>query len=408
MDTSTVSYAENDLFKKSAPKDTYVIDHHESSNDTMCIEDELGLPESNVIRKPSSSSTCEILVDEFDTEKTTPSIANKLALGLMSDTAKLKFIKSSTLDSLAKLMELGADFEKISATGNRKIRLSEEVGLAKVFLRAQKFEIGDSFGLSLSLDNKSVKNLLTHYGVRNPQKRIFKMADIEGCSLTCMCAENIVGSYNFEFRNSSTYGDLNVFDLASHYLGGGHYGASGCLINGKTGSIEDVTTEVIHTAQEMYSDSGNIRNLPIESEANDKLAAVFKSTGKLSHHVTPDVLRKVNSLVKDGAQYEYYTKSFRTYEEFMLQNEILSKVPDLKLKDKFPSVHINLSSQDISFLTKKYGVSEEQILGSISAFSNINIKNASIYLPSGKGSTIDKNGNIKQVSSESFERKSSR
>lgn len=408
MDTSTVSYAENDLFKKSAPKDTYVIDHHESSNDTMCIEDELGLPESNVIRKPSSSSTCEILVDEFDTEKTTPSIANKLALGLMSDTAKLKFIKSSTLDSLAKLMELGADFEKISATGNRKIRLSEEVGLAKVFLRAQKFEIGDSFGLSLSLDNKSVKNLLTHYGVRNPQKRIFKMADIEGCSLTCMCAENIVGSYNFEFRNSSTYGDLNVFDLASHYLGGGHYGASGCLINGKTGSIEDVTTEVIHTAQEMYSDSGNIRNFPIESEANDKLAAVFKSTGKLSHHVTPDVLRKVNSLVKDGAQYEYYTKSFRTYEEFMLQNEILSKVPDFKLKDKFPSVHINLSSQDISFLTKKYGVSEEQILGSISAFSNINIKNASIYLPSGKGSTIDKNGNIKQVSSESFERKSSR
>lgn len=408
MDTSTVSYAENDLFKKSAPKDTYVIDHHESSNDTMCIEDELGLPESNVIRKPSSSSTCEILVDEFDTEKTTPSIANKLALGLMSDTAKLKFIKSSTLDSLAKLMELGADFEKISATGNRKIRLSEEVGLAKVFLRAQKFEIGDSFGLSLSLDNKSVKNLLTHYGVRNPQKRIFKMADIEGCSLTCMCAENIVGSYNFEFRNSSTYGDLNVFDLASHYLGGGHYGASGCLINGKTGSIEDVTTEVIHTAQEMYSDSGNIRNFPIESEANDKLAAVFKSTGKLSHHVTPDVLRKVNSLVKDGAQYEYYTKSFRTYEEFMLQNEILSKVPDFKLKDKFPSVHINLSSQDISFLTKKYGVSEEQILGSISAFSNINIKNASIYLPSGKGSTIDKNGNITQVSSESFERKSSR
>ena len=368
----------------------------------------MGLPESNVIRNPSSSSTCEILLDEFDAEKITPSIANKLALGLMSDTAKLKFIKSSTLDSLAKLIELGADFEKISATGTRKIRLSEEVGLAKVFLRAQKFEIGDSFGLALSLDNKSVKNLLTHYGVRNPQKKIFKMADIEGCSLTCMCAENIVGSYNFEFRNSSTYGDLNVFDLASHYSGGGHYGASGCLINGKTGSIEDVTTEVIHTAQEMYSDSGNIRNLPIESEANNKLAAVFKSTGKLSHHVTPDVLRKVNSLVKDGAQYEYYTKSFRTYEEFMLQNEILSKVPDFKLKDKFPSVRINLSSQDISFLTKKYGVSEEQILGSISAFSNINIKNASIYLPSGRGTTIDRNGNIKQVFSESFERKSSR
>lgn len=408
MDTSTVSYVENDLFKKSTKKDTYVIDHHESSNDTMCIEDELILPESNVIRNPSSSSTCEILVDEFDTEKITPNIANKLALGLMSDTAKLKFIKPSTLGNLAKLIELGADFEKISATGNKKTRLSEEVGLAKVFIRAKKFEIGDSFGLALSLDNKSVKNLLTHYGVRNPQKKIFKMTDIEGCSFTCMCAENIIGSYNFEFRNSSTYGDLNVFNLASHYSGGGHYSASGCLIKGKTDSIEDITNEVIHTAQEMYCDSGNIRNLPIESEANNKLAAVFESTGKLSHHVTPDVLREVNSLIKAGAQYEYYTKSFRTYEEFMLQNEILSKIPDFKLKDKFPSFRINLSAQDISFLTKKYGVSEEQILGSISAFSNINIKNASIYLPSGKGTTIDKNGNIKQVSSESFERKSSR
>lgn len=408
MDTSTVSYVENDLFKKSTKKDTYVIDHHESSNDTMCIEDELILPESNVIRNPSSSSTCEILIDEFDTEKITPNIANKLALGLMSDTAKLKFIKPSTLGNLAKLIELGADFEKISATGNKKTRLSEEVGLAKVFIRAKKFEIGDSFGLALSLDNKSVKNLLTHYGVRNPQKKIFKMTDIEGCSFTCMCAENIIGSYNFEFRNSSTYGDLNVFNLASHYSGGGHYSASGCLIKGKTDSIEDITNEVIHTAQEMYCDSGNIRNLPIESEANNKLAAVFESTGKLSHHVTPDVLREVNSLIKAGAQYEYYTKSFRTYEEFMLQNEILSKIPDFKLKDKFPSFRINLSAQDISFLTKKYGVSEEQILGSISAFSNINIKNASIYLPSGKGTTIDKNGNIKQVSSESFERKSSR
>ncbi|MBS5864718.1 MAG: hypothetical protein KIC54_08600 [Clostridium sp.] len=35
-------------------------------------------------------------------------------------------------------------------------------------------------------------------------------------------------------------------------------------------------------------------------------------------------------------------------------------------------------------LKQKNNCSEEQILDSISAFSNINIKNASIYLPSGK------------------------
>lgn len=374
----------------------------------MSTEDELKLPKSNVIRNPLSSSTCEILVDEFDPSKVTPNIANKLTLGMMSDTAKLKFIKPDTLDNLAKLIELGANFEKISATSNRKIRLSDEVGLAKVFLRTQKFEIGDSFGLALSLDNKSVKNLLAHYGIRNPQKKIFKMADIEGCSFNCMCAENTRGSYDFEFRSSSTYGNLNVFDLASHYSGGGHPSASGCSISGKSTSIESVTKEVIHTAQEMYSDSADFKDLPVESEANDRLADVFEHTGRLSHDITPDVLKEVNSLVRDGANYEYYTKSFKTYEEFMLQNEILSKVPDFKLKDKEPSVRINLSAQDVSFLTKKYGVSEEQILGSISAFSNINIRNASIYLPDGRGTTIDKNGNIRQVTGENIEKKSSR
>lgn len=374
----------------------------------MSTEDELKLPKSNVIRNPLSSSTCEILVDEFDQSKVTPNIANTLALGMLSDTAKLKFIKPNTLDNLAKLIELGADFQKISAISNRKIRLSDEVGLAKVFLRAQKFEIGNSFGLALSLDNKSVKNLLTHYGVRNPQKRIFKMGDIEGCSFICMCAENTKGSYDFEFRNSSTYGNLNVFDIASHYSGGGHYAASGFSINGKNTSIEDITKEVMHTAQEMYSDSANIKDLPLESEANNRLSYIFECTGKLSHHVTPDVLKEVNNLVKAGANYEYYTKIFRTYEEFMLQNEILSKIPDFKLKDNTPSVHINLSAQDISFLTKKYGVSEDQILGSISAFSNINIRNAGIYLPNGKGTTINKNGIIQQVSGKNIEQKSSR
>lgn len=374
----------------------------------MSTEDELKLPKSNVIRNPLSSSTCEILVNEFDPSKVTPNIANKLTLGMMSDTAKLKFIKPDTLDNLAELIELGANFEKISATSNRKIRLSDEVGLAKVFLRTQKFEIGDSFGLALSLDNKSVKNLLAHYGIRNPQKKIFKMADIEGCSFNCMCAENTRGSYDFEFRSSSTYGNLNVFDLASHYSGGGHPSASGCSISGKSTNIESVTKEVIHTAQEMYSDSADFKDLPVESEANDRLADVFEHTGRLSHDITPDVLKEVNSLVRDGANYEYYTKSFKTYEEFMLQNEILSKVPDFKLKDKEPSVRINLSAQDVSFLTKKYGVSEEQILGSISAFSNINIRNASIYLPDGRGTTIDKNGNIRQVAGENIEKKSSR
>lgn len=408
VDTSTLSYAENDLFKSSSPEDTYVIDHHKKDEDTPCIEDELNLPKENVIRDPGSSSTCEILVSEFNRENVKPEIANRLTLGLLSDTAKLKFIKPHTLDNLAKLIEMGADYKQISSISNRKSKLKDEVAIAKVLLRTKKVQIGDSFGLVLSISNDSAQNLLSRYGIRNPQKKIFKMADIEGCCLTCMVAENEKNSYAFELRNSSTYGNLNVFDLASQYKGGGHFGASGFTLTSDSLSLEDATSEVIHTAQDMYSKDSGFTDLPQKSEVNKTLANIFLKTQKLSHNITPAILKEVSGLIEDGADYDYYMYSFRTYTEFMLQNELLSKIPDFKLNDRFPSIRIKLSERDVSFLTKKYNVSDEQILGGITAFSNINIKNASIYLPDGRGTTIDRNGNIKRVTTENLERKNGR
>ena len=408
VDTSTLSYAENDLFKSSATEDTYVIDHHQKDEHTPCIEDELNLPKENVIRDLGASSTCEILVSEFNRENVNPEIANRLTLGLLSDTAKLKFIKPHTLDNLAKLIEMGADYEKISSISNRKSRLKDDVALAKVLLRTKKVQIGDSFGLVLSISNDSAQNLLSRYGIRNPQKKIFKMEDIEGCCLACTVAENERNSYTFELRNSSTYGNLNVFALALHYKGGGHYGASGFTLTNDTLSLEDATSEVIHKAQDMYSKDSGFTDLPQESEANKTLAKIFSRTQRLSHNITPDILKEVSGLIENGADYKYYMHSFKTYTEFMLQNELLSKIPDFKLNDKFPSIRIKLSERDVSFLTKKYNASDEQILGCITAFSKINIKNASIYLPDGRGTTIDKNGNIRRVTAEALERKNGR
>ena len=85
LDTSTVSYAENQLFKNSSPENTYVIDHHGKVDGAVCIEDELALPEENVLRDSSSSSVCEILVNEFEEEKVNPQIANMLTLGLITN-----------------------------------------------------------------------------------------------------------------------------------------------------------------------------------------------------------------------------------------------------------------------------------------------------------------------------------
>lgn len=89
LDTRISDYAENKLFNMSKPNDIYIIDHHEKSNEIKCIEDELNIPDKNVIRDSNSSSTCEILINEFDKEKLSPEISNLLLTGLLTDTAKL-------------------------------------------------------------------------------------------------------------------------------------------------------------------------------------------------------------------------------------------------------------------------------------------------------------------------------
>ena len=78
----------------------------------------------------------------------------------------------------------------------------------------------------------------------------------------------------------------------------------------------------------------------------------------------------------------------------MLQNEILSRVPEQSIKDKRTVVNINLSTQDVQKITEKYGVNDEQILNTIRAFVNIDIGSATIILPSGAKSIVDSNGNV--------------
>lgn len=154
VDTSTLSYAENNLFKNSLPEDIFVIDHHIKDTGNNCIEDELNIPPQNVIRDDSASSTCEILVSEFEKENIDPKIANMLTLGLMTDTARLKFIKNNTLKNLKTLLEAGADYEYVMSICNKKSKLKEEVGLAKAFLRSKRIQIEDTFGIMLPINNR--------------------------------------------------------------------------------------------------------------------------------------------------------------------------------------------------------------------------------------------------------------
>ena len=394
LDTNTIAYAENKFFKSSLPSDTYVIDHHMKNDGVDCIEDELNIPSKNVLRNSDASSVCEILVDEMR-QGITPAIADKLTLGLMTDTARLKFLKQDTLINLGILINSGADFDKISSICNRKSRLMDEIGLAQVFLNAQRIQIGDTFGIVLPVDNKTVVDMNSKYGLRAIQKKIFKMADIKNCSFNCMMAENSPGEFDLEFRSTPIYGNFNVHELAVLYGGGGHYGASGCHLSKNDDYNQDnIISMISERTNEMYSEQGRNLETIKQTENDELLAKIFERTDKLSKGITPKVLSVVSKLRDNGANYDYLLKNFRTFEEFMLQNEMLSRVKISNPQNKRPIANISLSPQDMELLVKQYNVTEDQVLNTISVFTNIDIESASISMTSGKKSQIDKKGNI--------------
>ena len=397
VDTSTMNYTENSLFRNSNIDDIYVIDHHGRNNGSVCIEDELKLPNENVIRQSSSSSVCEILANELDEKKITPKIANMLTLGLLTDTAKLKFIKEDTFKNLSKLLKLGSDYEHLIEYCTRKSNLRDEVGLANMLLNTKIFPIGDTFGMMLSMDSKEVKNLNQVYRIRSPQKKIFKMSDIKNCSFSCIISENIKNKYDVEFRSTSIYGNFDVLNLATKYKGGGHYNASGCNIQLEDNySKNDLEVTLQKEVKELYTNQAIDLELINLNEQDLKLSEILNSTKRLTKNITPDILEKVDNLVKDGANYEYLFKTFKSLEEFMLQNEILSGISENIYNKRNPVVNIDLSQRKIDMLMEKYSVCEEDILDVINIFSHINVYSATISLESGKSVYIDCNGNIEK------------
>lgn len=392
VDTSTLDYAENKLFLKTSPEHTFIIDHHMKAKGMSCIEDELTIPKENVIRDSSSSSTCEILIKEFEKEKISPEIANMLTLGLMTDTAKLKFLKPNTLRNLQILLENGANYEHIIEMCTRKANLREEVGLSKIFLKTQKIDIGDTFGIILSIDNETVKSINSQYGIRAIQKKIFKMSDIKNCSFNCMIVENNSGEFDVEFRSSSVCGNFDVAKLATMYGGGGHFNASGCHL--KLKEENKILSSINENVLNMYSEQATGLEPITLTDTDKELLAILDKTDRLTKSINTSILSKVDELNKNGANYEYTHKTFKTFERFMLENEILSRVPDRALNQRTPRVNISLFHKDVDILCKKYNISEDELLGLVDIFSNINIQSTSISLPSGKVATIDTNGNI--------------
>jgi nanoRNase/pAp phosphatase (c-di-AMP/oligoRNAs hydrolase) len=333
---------------------------------------------------------------------------------LITDTSKLQFLKESTLTNLIKLIKREANYQTLIGTVARKNSLREKVGTAKLLLTCEKIQIGDTFGVIAVADHTSINNLFSQYRLRNAQKRIFEMSDITDCSFNCIAAENTPGKFDLEFRSSQTCGNFNVLQLATNHGGGGHFNASGCTLTNEditafsarhskasecTSIYEHITALIRNETSTMYSEQGtNLEKITL-TKTDEELAQILNQTDRLTKNVTPELLKQVQELISNGANYIYAYKKFKTYERFMLENELLSRIPESTYSQKFPIVSIYLSKQDIEDLSQKYSINENDILETISMFSTIDVKFATISLAGGKKVQIDRNGNITTGSS---------
>ena len=384
LDTVTVGQAESNRFLKSWKNDIYVYDHHSrTTTHNALIEEELGLSKSNVMRLPNISSTCEVLLKDFNPKKITSRTAYFLLTGILANSGLLRHPKEGIFDSVKKLMALGADFDgctkEILAT-----KLGVEVGIAEAMKNVKKIPLGNLFFLVLYLDNEKVEFYKKHYDVKNIHKKINKLNNIENCPICMIIAENAPGEFDVRLRSNSTYGNYSAHEIAEKYNGGGNHFAAGCHFTTTEGfDGEKIVKMLMKDIFEKF-EAESIAKSPIVPHKNDyELKKLLYETKHLTNGVNTSVIDRLEALQKSGVNYEYIMNGFQTFEEFMLKNEIFCKIPLSDCIGKFPSIKVELSEAEAAELKEKYNVKDEDILKTIFAFRNIKLHSIEVALPNG-------------------------
>ncbi len=392
LDTSTLANAENKLFTFSKPENIFVIDHHEKEPKTKCIEDELNLPCTNVLRNPKASSTCEILAEQLrNIELLKKDYATMLTLGLWTDTAKFIHIKKDSLKSLNMLLSSGADFKSVKSCLEAKRFLDPEVGLARALLHTKRIKIGNTYLNFFGLDNKTVRDLEEKYGTKFIQKKVFRLLDTENTALAVAVTENIPNNFFCEFRSSKDIGNVDVFSIATSMGGGGHYNAAGCTIK-TTDRIDKVSREIL-TKLTTHGLPNLVGYKPPEDTRYDvELKQILDSMDRFNTNLTSKNFERIQKLIDLGVRYESNYEEKISFETFMIRNYILTQIPDDQLSNR--RIVFKLNRKFLEKMEFEYGVSPEEVLSQIELFKELDVDYVSIMTPDGKSASIDSKGNI--------------
>ena len=218
-----------ELFRKRAKK-TINIDHHKTN-------DYFG--DLNYVF-PNMSSTCEIvynLFKEFDF-KISKNIANALLVGINTDTYRFLYESStsSTLRVCANLYDLGADkdyiYKKLYQNNIFEVEMLKNklINRAKLYFDNKVAVIGmfesDFEGTDLTMD--MVDDVVNYY------------RDINGFEVSILFKEMKENLFKGSIRSKEF---VDVSKVCSHFNGGGHTRAAGCIIDGDFNTVVNLFLE---------------------------------------------------------------------------------------------------------------------------------------------------------------------
>ncbi len=188
----------------------------------------------------TKSSTVELVYPlvEFSKIDWTPDLATMVYTGILSDTGRFLFAKTSS-DALficAEMVRHGADPPFISEMLYNRNTPETMRAYAKA-LSSLEFFLNDQI-TCMHLDNA----YLCHSGHVDTEGFVDTIAGIEGVKASFFMMEKDNHEFRVSFRSK---GEVDVNDVAGMFGGGGHVRASGCNISGSLEQVKQKVLEVL-------------------------------------------------------------------------------------------------------------------------------------------------------------------
>lgn len=164
-------------------------------------------------------------------------MATALLGAIISDTNNLtnNDVTNETFEVVSKLLLLNAKFSKIIYDMSKKKTINQ---LRVASFMAKNIKLKDEVAI-LIVRKKDFKKLNCKQS--DISKFLTLITDIEGAKITAIFKEKDKNLWSISFRSLTNY---NVNAVASHFGGGGHINAAGCLISSKLRSLKKQVLEI--------------------------------------------------------------------------------------------------------------------------------------------------------------------